>query len=676
MFKHKQETILNKTLDKILEIKQKTQDKINLHTQDWEISYKLTYTAGKVKNWFKKHMFYGLVIILILAVCSYFVFGAVRQSIGNLEQNKSSLIDKIKSILGKNDQDQLDTLNEIEAKLVENLLPLVDTPVVGWVVKNDIAKIKELIAIWLDALYPFANYKFGVDGFRTVLLQQRYFTQDVESFLGKAPELISKTKSQMNWLWVYQTFGTQQIKEVFGYLNMAMEILEILIQKKDIVLTGLGHYQTQKIVIFNQNTGEARPTGGFIGSYIPINISKGEMTIGQSQSIYWFDKGVGTNLLSHPAMWYYGFFGGLVDPHGARNSNVFSCFPDSARYLEREFSKTENGYNIDSVVFITPQYLLGYLPDSFNLAINGELIPKNKILDKIEQITALEIEDKLNPKKQLTSIFNLIIKQLPTILKGQALVDLLVYTQESLLSRDMQVWFRSNKIQELWSSTGFAGEQTCQNKTDNKTDFGVISPIIINMSGDKRNLVSSNNFIINTDTDKNTLTLTWTQILPKDIKQTLRRATNEDGLTMVGVQMPKGAKIISSTSPNILHLPFLRDYYQLQLEKENPNNSGTYTIPPEIQSLIVSSYDLSADGDAGFSYLQPDGSEVFGVYLKDNISSQSLSVEFKFDISSINSATSSNLVFYGQSGLNKPSLSSGSGYYDNPKQIQKGIKIQ
>ena len=665
MFKYKynNEQKEKKISNKILKI----QEKLNKQTKKWKLNHKTIYLFDKIKNWIKKHVFYGLVIVLILSICSYLVFGSIRQSIGNLEQNKNSLIDKIKSILGKNDQDQLDTLNEIETKLVEDLSPLVNTPIVGWIVKNDITKIKELIAKWLDALYPFTNYKFGVDGFRTLLLQDKYFTQDVEKFLDKSPELIAQTRSQINWFLAYNIFGTTQIKEIFQYLNMIIGILEILVQKKDIVLTTMGHYQTQKIVIFNQNTGEARPTGGFIGSYIPINISKGEMTIGQSQSIYWFDKGVNTDLLSHPAMWYYGFFNGLVDAHGARNSNVFSCFPDSARYLEREFAKTNNGYNIDSVIFITPQYLLGYLPESFSLTINNESVPKNKILDKIEQITAIEIEDKLNPKKQLTSIFNLIIKQLPAILKGQALVDLLVYTQESLLNRDMQVWFRSSKVQSLWSSTGFSSEQTCQNKTD----LGVISPIIINMSGDKRNLVSSTSFAISKDinTEKKVLTIVLTQILPKNIKQILKRIVNDDGFSMLGIQIPKGAKIISATSSNMLNIPFLRDYYQLQLERENTTNN--YIIPPEIQTLIASSYDLSNDNSTGFSYLQSDGSEVFGVYTKDDISFQPVTVEFKIDITN----SSPNLMFYGQSGLNNPSLYNNNHRYTNPSELQKGVVI-
>jgi Protein of unknown function (DUF4012) len=630
---------------------------------DWQT--KLQEAIEKAKFWIQKHVFKFFVILLILSVCVYFIFGAVRQSLGNLEDSKSSLVEKIKSILGKNDQDQLDTLNEVEAKMIEDLSPLVNTPVVGWVVKNDISKIKELVARWLDALYPFANYKFGVDGFRTILLQERYFTQDVESFLEKAPELIRQTRSQMNWFWLYRSFGSSQIKGIFEYLNIAMDILEILVQKKEIILTTLGHYQTQKVVIFNQNIGEARPTGGFTGSYIPINISKGEMTIGQSQSVYWFDKGANTNLLSHPAFWYYGWFYGMVDAHGARNSNIFPCFPDTAKSLEREFARSTNGYNIDDLVFITPQYLLGYLPNNFTLNIGGESVPKAKILDKIEQITALEIEDKNNPKKQLTSIFNLIVKQLPAILKGQALVDLIVYTQNALLSRDMQIWFRSEKIQNLWSTTGFSGEQTCQNRTD----LAVITPIIVNLSGDKRNLITRTDFDIKLE--GNTLTLNWKQTLPPDTKQQLRRGFNDDGLTMIGFQVPKNTKILDVQSPNMLRIPFLRDYYKLQLERENPIYQNKYTLPAEASQGVRTSYDLKDDYSQGFSYLQPDGSQVVAIYVKDDLIAQPLTASFQIDVSS-----SKKLMFYSQVGLNNPSLTLQNSILTDPMALQKGVQIR
>jgi Protein of unknown function (DUF4012) len=625
-------------------------DKLRQNWQPWKQKLK--------RNWIK------IVIgLLIFGIIGNYTFLNIKQSIRNVEQSKSSLLEKIKSIINKNDQDQITILNELESKLIQDLQPIASNPIVGLMVKSDIAKIKTLTAKWLDILYPFKNYKFTTEGFSSTLLQQRYFTQDVELFLNKAKPLINETHSQLNSFWLYNFFGNTQVKESLQTIGNVVDIIEILSQKQEIILTMLGHYQTQKIVIFNQNSGEARPTGGFMGSYIPIDISQGQVKIGQSQSIYFFDKGNKTEILAHPAMSYYGFFEGKVDAHGSRNSNVFPCFPDTARYLEREFAKTENGYNIDDVILTSPDYLLGYLPESFELNIGGEKVPKNQILKKIEQITAIEIEDVNNPKKQITSIFNLIINQLPEILKGQALINLISYTQESLQARNIYTWFRNEKIQRLWQTTGMAGIDTCQNLNSNQ----VITPIVINLSGDKRNLITSNTFEI--DTQQSLLKLKWTQILPQDKYNLLQRGFNKDGITMIGFQIPHSWQVQSIKSPDLLHVPFLRNYYTQQLEYENQTK---YINPPEIESLVNSSFDYSQkDLNKGFSYSQPDGSRVIGIYIHDSFAKESISAEFELQLPK----SESDIYFYSQPGLNNTSVSLNQEIINNKIQLQKGIKI-
>jgi Protein of unknown function (DUF4012) len=618
----------------------------------------------KVKPWqdkLKDNWLKILVVLLIVGIVGNYTFLNIRQSIRNVEQNKFSLLEKIKSIINKNDQDQIAVLNELENRLIQDLEPIATNPIVGFIVKSDITKIKTLTAKWLDILYPFKNYKFGTNGFESTLLQQRYFTQDIELFLNKAEPLINQTQSQLGSFWIYNLMGNSQVKESIQTLTNIVDIIDILSQKQEIILTMLGHYQTQKVVVFNQNTGEARPTGGFIGSYIPIDISRGQIQIGQSQSIYYFDKGDKTDTLAHPAMAYYGFFEGKVDPHGVRNSNVFPCFPDTAKYLEREFTKTENGYNIDNLIMTSPDYLLGYLPDSFELDIKGEKIPKNQILKKIEQITAIEVEDKANPKKQITSIFNLIINQLPEILKGQALINLVSYTQESLQARNLHAWFRSAKIQELWQTTGMAGINTCQNLNPNQ----IIAPIIINLSGDKRNLITANDFEI--ETKSNLVKIKWIQSLPPDKYSLLSRGYNKDGITMVGFQIPGNLQVQNIRSQDRLNVPFLRDYYLAQLENQNQTK---YNYPPEIQNLVNSSFDYSQRGQ-GFSYLQPDGSQVVGSYLYDDFAKNQISAEFEFEIK----GSIDNLFFYNQPGLHQPSLSINGNLESNKIELQKGIKI-
>ena len=143
--------------------------------QKWQpFKYKLK------RNWVKI-----LIVILVFGIIGNYTFLNLKQGIRNIEANKSSLLEKIKSIINKNDQDQIAVLNELENKLITDLEPIATNPFAGLLVKSDITKIKVLTTKWLDILYPFKNYKFSTSGFESTLLQQRYFTQDVELFFNK-----------------------------------------------------------------------------------------------------------------------------------------------------------------------------------------------------------------------------------------------------------------------------------------------------------------------------------------------------------------------------------------------------------------------------------------------------------------------------------------------------------
>jgi hypothetical protein len=625
------------------------------------LSYRFGGFWGRAWKFVKDNVFLSFVLLLVICIF-VFSFGiAARRGINNINNSKLSLIEKVKSlVLSQNSFDKIQTLNQIESQIISDLGAVGQLPLLGSIVQNDIGKFKDLISKWIDIINPFSNYKLSVDGFKTTLLQERYFTQDLEKFFENSPGLVRESKGFLGSLWIYKLYGSETIRTTIQNLENYLDIIQILTDNKDLVLKIFGHFETQKVVIFNQNTAEARPTGGFLGSYIPIDISKGEMNVGVSQSIYTFDQGSPLPLVAHPATWYYGYLEGLNDLHGARNSNVFPCFPDSAKYLQREFSRSINGYNIDDLIMITPDFLLGYLPDNFEVIIDGKPVPKSKILDTIERLTAFEVAKDINPKQKITSIFSLIVTQLPNIIKGQSLLDLINYTQDSIKTRQFQLWFRNEEIQKLWSSTGYSGETTCLYK---QTSDNVIVPLLINLSGDKRNLVTTNDYEFQVS-GKN-LKIKYTQIIPNNASDILQRGFNDTGTNMIGLQLPKNAKLKSLRSKQLLKLPFLRNYYTQELDY---NSKGKNTTPPEIQNVINTSLDFSQENDKGFSYIQPDGSEVVGGYFLEDFVTE---VEFDIEL-----GNSSNLYFYPQPGQRSLVFRKDGRLITDQKLINNGMRLR
>jgi hypothetical protein len=88
----------------------------------------IKYKSEPTKNTLKKHWVLTIILVLIISVTGNSTFLNLKQSIRNIEQNKSSLIEKIKSIVGKNDKEQIKILNEIESRLISDLEPAATNP--------------------------------------------------------------------------------------------------------------------------------------------------------------------------------------------------------------------------------------------------------------------------------------------------------------------------------------------------------------------------------------------------------------------------------------------------------------------------------------------------------------------------------------------------------------------
>jgi Protein of unknown function (DUF4012) len=614
----------------------------------------------EIKYFVRKYVLILLLVSVIIAFWSYQGLQYTKVAVKNINSDRSFFIEKFRDILTESRANQIQDLNTLQAKLEISLSPVSKIFLFDGIVKNDLSKINLVIKKWLRSLEALTKYKLTTQGMQPTLFLNRTFSQDISLLLDDLPDLLKETKETKESVWYYQIIGSTQIKKAFEVIDEILDIGNVISENKNGILKAMGHFEPKKVVVFNQNTGEARPTGGFIGSYIPIDIDQGNFTIGQSQSIYYIDGGPNTTIMANPLTWYYGWYEGATDVHGIRNSNYFSCFPDTAKYLEREFAKQPNGYAIDEVAFITPQLLLGLIPDWQTLEIDGELIPKNALLDKIEKVTALEAEDIANPKKALSGILSNILEKLPEIIKNQNPIDTLNYLQDAIQARNLQLWFKDADSQKLLSKTKLSGENTCANQNNNS----IIASFIVNLSGDKRNLISKNEFEINQK--GNQFYLKYFQTIPTNAEDRLQRSFNlNKSINFIGIQIPANSKNIQMSSPQSLKLPFIRSGYEADLMSKGRATQ----YPIEIKNVIKSSYNLYDEQGftPGFSYLQPDGSQVVGLYIRDELTSN---VEFLWEM-----PDSKDTVFYGQPGLNQPKLKFGNKLLDDPIKIQSGVKL-
>lgn len=151
-------------------------------------------------------------------------------------------------------------------------------------------------------------------------------------------------------------------------------------------ITGPAHY-----LLFDQDSDELRPTGGFLGNYALLTMSGGKLVSGvHLQDIYSLDcpgpggYPSGCKNVVMPAKFSWMDAGG--DQYfGVRDSNLDSNFPTSAHYIEQNYH-LETGQTADGVIAFTPA-LIGKILD----IIGGLEVPGYNV-----KVTSANLQDTIH----------------------------------------------------------------------------------------------------------------------------------------------------------------------------------------------------------------------------------------------------------------------------------------
>jgi hypothetical protein len=625
------------------------------------------------KNQLKQGFFVFITSFIIFSIVLTSFLTHVSAAKSQVAENSDLLNLKVKNLIELAGADRQSTFQSIKKIVKDSLTHVTGFTNTQWVVDRDMDKIENLANSWLNATNPLTLYSFSSVGFEHKSNPDRLFTNDLEDFFDELPSLQVETERVWSEMWLYRIIGNttndQKIKDLISSIEFFIKSISSIIQLKPLILKILGHYSTQRMVIFNQNVGEARPTGGFIGSHIPLDISQGKIVIGESQSIYYIDGQKKEGVVGHPFLWYSNYFYDSKDVFGGvRNLNTESCFTTTASAIEGEFSTSGNGYTIDQLVLVNPQFLQNIIPKDFSFNVDGVgTITRENFTNEVERVSSYQAPDKSNPKSLIGGFIKQIMSQLPQIIKKDGYESFFSSVIKSIDSRDLNIWFRDKDIQGLSSRFGFASEQACVTGKNNR----IITPLVGNMSGDKRGLITQNRFSILAKPSWGGVKfgVSYISQLPEN-KNLQRGFVDLPNFKFVGFQIPKDSFDITVSSEKKLQLPFIkRDYLLNIVVNENKN----YKIPKEIKTTIDTGRDLE---NGGFTYNQSDGSLVVGAYISDNSVGETR-VDFEFTIPT---QVNERIDFFGQPGLNEPSLFLGEGIdiYKNPtiREISDAQKIQ
>jgi hypothetical protein len=622
----------------------------------------------------KTHIVITCGLIFVILFVSFCV--NLFRSYANLSSTMKRVAPKLELLLLNNPESLISEINTETTQVLKDLSPVIKFTGLNLILQSDVEKASLLGKEWVRALTPLTKYKLNSDGFVSTQNSNNRFTLELAIFFDSAEELVNQTQKLYDKLNLYTWFvelirgdKLESLKNLQDFLDLTKE----LISNKNNVLTILGHYSSQKYVIFTQNTGEARPSGGFLGSYTPLEILQGRFLLGSSQSIYYVSNGSSKQSFSHPSIWNSGYLSTAFGIHGLHNDNTFSCFDTSAQLLEKNFVNSENGYGMNGLIMLTSSVIKKLLPSGFKLKIDDDLVlGYDNILDEIERITSLEAEDKTNPKYRIGEIFTKILENFDTIFKDVSLRELASRILTAVVSKDIQIWFKDKAIQNYWSTTFLAPNKNCLYNSSERAN--VISPLITNLSGDKRNLITQNQFNIFAEKRPGFIDvhLKYKQILPKTIN--LQRGFQKfSSLTFVGLQIPKNSSNFNVESPQGLSLKFPSAFYK---EYISLDYQPELVLQSEVRGVVETARNIP--NSQGVSYVQPDNSQVVGIYIADdNLESR---VNFSFSVPD----DGKYIEFFGQPGLNQPLISLGKNlefadleqkYTSNDSKISAGMKI-
>jgi hypothetical protein len=654
-----------------------------LHFQRLQTIRTSTHLVGTLRtSVIKKAQRYGyiwLTVGLCFILLSLNTIAAISQIKQRFDTQKQDLQTQILNIFKSKDLDKIGNLDAFEKDLLELAKPITSKIGTDFFVRNDIKKIRNVLQTWSEKTAPLTQYKLSKNGLTHEFDPTKYFTNDLEEFFNQLPELQNQTQDLWDSLWIYRSIiwasGGESLKTQLALAEKLIQGIPFFIQSKQQILQALGHFGRQRVLIFNQNVGEARPTGGFSGSYLPIDIIQGKLEIGQSQSIY-FNSGQKQNLLvAYPAYWMYGYIYGNenIGLNGSTvNSQFSSCFPDNAKQLFEEFPKSSNGFSTNQIYMISPKFIESILPDNFSTVVEGVgLINKSNFLNEIERKTSLEYASAKNPKEAISPIFSKIIDQLPEIINTQSGKKILFSLVDGMYSRDISMWFADSLLEDHIAFLGLGSDQTCVKKYQN---IDILSPVLINMTGDKRGLIAeyTTSMKIQQQFNGKKVTITFSQNLP-ELKNLQRGFTGEYPMNMFGMQIPSDSFDISIETSDNYTVPFLRKGFKEILD----NSIENYTLSEPISHIINSSYNI----ENGFVYSQIDGSKVVGSYMRDKpVGDTSITFEF-----TVPRTSGDEIRYFSQVGLGSPSFVIGEGvanpenYSDvelsNSTQLQKGIRL-
>lgn len=412
---------------------------------------------GKIIKW----------TILILILTAILFYGIKIIGLKNSTKNSSqTFISKIKE--GASALQNLNTAKAISAFKnaqsaldgLKNSKDLSNATTILSLGENLIPNLKK-IPLALNDLIDFTNHLISVSENLDLLEHQAFHM----AFNGDGIKIIKALKILSSDLKNISELATR----LSGYaqnfnIPLPNDYLALMVKlnKTENIIQSLTDYLNspgaKHLAILLQNPSEIRPSGGFIGSFIALNIEDGSITGIDVKDIYDVDGQLEIKVLPpHPLQ-------NITSRWGARDANWFFDFPTSAdkvlSFLNKSKIYSEQNLKFSAAIAINVPVLQDILEVIGNIDLPAYKLTINKdnFLSEIQREVESGVDNKNgHPKKILGSLAPLILSKLSN-LDDQAKLDLVKKISERISHKDIQTYFEDRTLETYAQNEGLGGE--------------------------------------------------------------------------------------------------------------------------------------------------------------------------------------------------------------------------
>nr|AQS30320.1 hypothetical protein [uncultured bacterium] len=214
----------------------------------------------------------------------------------------------------------------------------------------------------------------------------------------------------------------------------------------------LGFNNPRQYLILNQNNNELRATGGFVGSYMLVEVYKGKLKSVLVDMTQRIDGQNPNSSLTLPKP-----LEAITTSFGTRDANWYADFPTSAQTFQKLYEQAGGG-TADGVIAINPEVIKDIL------TVLGPVYLENKELtltaDNFVSATQAQIElidnQKENPKEVLNEFAPILLGRLLTA-NGAVLKQINLALMSRLQQKDVLIYLRNPKLEPVMNRLSVAG---------------------------------------------------------------------------------------------------------------------------------------------------------------------------------------------------------------------------